>query len=94
MSLPLITDEILDFSPCLIVNHCFDQGAALKIASTLRFVASQRLSVEINHVGTISKHRIIEQSTSYAHHPLVRRHRSGAFSSEMESIINALSLAN
>lgn len=94
LSLPLITDEILDFSPCLVVNHCFDQSAALKIASTLRFVASQRLSVEVNHVGTISKHRIIEQSTSYAHHPVVRRHRSGAFSSEMESIINALSLAN
>jgi len=90
LSLPLVADEILDFAPCLVVNHAFDQAAALKVAATLRFVASQRLSVEINHVGTISKHRVIEQSTSYAHHPVVRRHRSIPFTSEMEAIIGAL----
>ena len=94
VSLPLITDEILNFSPCLVVNHCFDHHAALRVASTLRFVACQRLSIDINHVGTISKHRIIEQSTSYTHHPLVARQRAGMFASEMESIIGALSLAN
>jgi flagellar biosynthesis protein FlhG len=94
LSLPLVADEILDFSPCLVVNHAFDQAAALKVAATLQFVAGQRLSVEINHVGTITKHRIIEHSTSYAHHPVVRRHRSSAFTSEMESIISALGLTN
>lgn len=94
LSLPLIADEILDFSPCLVVNNSFDPAAALKVASTLKFVAGQRLSVEINHVGTISKHRVIEQSTSYTHHPVVRRHRSTPFVSEMESIIRALGFAD
>jgi flagellar biosynthesis protein FlhG len=94
ISLPVITDEILNFSPRLVINHCFDNRAALKVASTLRSVAYQRLSVDIDHVGTISKHRIIEQSTSYAHHPLVARQRSGMFKTEMESIIRALNLAN
>ena len=93
LSLPLVADEILDFSPYLVVNHAFDQAAALKVAATLRFVASQRLSVDINHAGTISKHRVIEQSTSYAHHPVVRRHRQGPFASEMDAIIGALGLA-
>jgi flagellar biosynthesis protein FlhG len=94
VSLPLITDEILNFSPCLVINHSFDPRAALRVAATLRAVASERLSIDINYVGTISKNRTIEQSTSYAHHPLVARHRSGMFISEMESIIGALSLAN
>jgi flagellar biosynthesis protein FlhG len=94
MSLPLIADEILDFSPCLVINNSFDDRSAQKVVSTLQFVACQRLSVDINHVGTISKHRIIEQSTSYAHHPLVTRQRSGMFASEMESIIRTLSLTN
>lgn len=94
LSLPLVSDEILDFSPCLVINHCFDNRAAPRVASTLRSVASQRLSIDIHHVGTISKHRIIEQSTSYTHHPLVTRKHSDMFTSEMESIINALSLAN
>ena len=94
LSLPLIADEILDFSPCLVVNHSFDHAAALKVAATLRFVASQRLSVDINHVGTISRHRIIEQSTSYKHHPVVRRQRSTPFTSEMESIIGALGIGD
>jgi flagellar biosynthesis protein FlhG len=94
VSLPLITDEILNFSPCLVINHCFDPRAALRVASTLRAVASERLSIDINHVGTISKNRAIEQSTSYAHHPLAARRRSGMFTSEMESIIGALSLTN
>ena len=38
LSLPLIAGEILDFSPCLVVNHCFDHAAARKIVSTLRSV--------------------------------------------------------
>jgi flagellar biosynthesis protein FlhG len=92
--LPLITDEILDFSPRLVINHSFDPNAAFRVASTLRVVACQRLSIDINHVGTISKHHLIEQSTSYAHHPVVSHERSGVFTSEMQSIIGALSLAN
>ncbi len=93
VSLPLIADEILCFSPSLVVNHSFDHSAALRVAATLQFVACQRLSIDVNHAGIISKHRVIEQSTSYAHHPLVTRPQSGAFASEMESIIGALSLA-
>jgi flagellar biosynthesis protein FlhG len=94
VSLPLIADEILNFSPRLVINHCFDHHAARRVASTLRFVACQRLSIDIKYVGTISKHRIIEQSTSYAHHPLVARKHTDMFIAEMESIIGALSLAN
>jgi flagellar biosynthesis protein FlhG len=93
VSLPLITDEILDFSPSLVINHSFDNRAALRIASTLRAVACQRLSIDINHVGTISKHRIIEQSTTYTHHPLVGRQRCLPFTSEIEAIVRALGLA-
>ena len=93
VSLPLVSDEILRFSPCLVVNHCFDQTAAVRIASTIQSIASQRLSVDVNHVGTISKHRSIEQSTSYVHHPIVSRQGSGPFVSEMESIISALGIA-
>jgi flagellar biosynthesis protein FlhG len=94
VSLPLVSDEILRFSPCLIVNHCFDHNAAARIASTLQSIASQRLSIDINHVGTISKHRTIEQSTSYARHPIIARQKSSLFVSEIESIVSALGLAN
>jgi flagellar biosynthesis protein FlhG len=94
VSFPLIADEILNFAPRLVINHCFDHRAACRVASTLRLVACQRLSIDIDYAGTISKHRIIEQSTSYAHHPLVARKHSDMFTSEMESIIGALSLAN
>jgi flagellar biosynthesis protein FlhG len=92
LSLPLITDEILGFSPCLVVNRCFDEASALRVVSTLRSVACQRLSVDIRHAGSISRHAIIEQSTSYAHHPLVTRPSSGAFVAEMKSIITTLGL--
>jgi hypothetical protein len=94
MSLPLITDEVLNFSPCLVINQSFDHSAALKVAATLRSVASERLSVDINHIGTISKHAFVEQSTSYLHHPLVSRQRSEKFASEIASVIQALSLAS
>lgn len=92
ITLPLITDEILSFSPCLVINRCFDSRAARKVVSTLRTVACQRLSVHINHVGTIAKHSRIEQSTTYLHHPLVMRQPSGVFASEMKSVIDALNL--
>jgi len=93
VSLPLISDEILHFSPCLVVNHCFDHSAAARVASTLQSIAGERLSIDVNHVGTISKHRSIEQSTSYAQHPIVARQKSSLFVSEMESIIRTLGLA-
>jgi flagellar biosynthesis protein FlhG len=94
ISLPLVTDEVLGFSPCLVVNRCFDSRAALKVASTLRTVACQRLSIDINHVGTIARHSRIEQSTTYLHHPLVMRQPSGLFASEMKSIIRTLNLSD
>ncbi|HAR94560.1 MAG TPA: hypothetical protein DCR97_01130 [Deltaproteobacteria bacterium] len=93
LALPLIADEILSFSPRLVINRCFDSRAALRVASTLRTVACQRLSVDIDHVGTITRHSRIEQSITYAHHPLVRRQPSGLFASEMRSIIDALDLS-
>ncbi|HEX2966111.1 MAG TPA: AAA family ATPase [Syntrophorhabdaceae bacterium] len=89
VSLPLISDEILRFCPFLVINHSFNHGAASKIASTIQSIAGQRLSIHVNHIGTISKHRSIEQSTSYAQHPILKWHKSGLFASEMESIINA-----
>ncbi len=92
VSLPLITDEILNFSPCLVINRCFDRQAALKVAATLRSVACQRLSIDINHVGTISKHPFIEHSTSYLHHPLVLRPGAERFNDEMRSIAGTLGL--
>jgi flagellar biosynthesis protein FlhG len=92
VSLPLLTDEILSFSPCLVINNCFDNQEALKVVSSLRSVACKRLSIDIHHVGTISKHPIIERSTSYLHHPLVTRHRTSSFVSEMKSIVEKLGL--
>ncbi len=94
LSLPLITDEILSFSPCLVVNNCFDNQEALKVVSSLRSVACNRLSIDINHVGTISKHPVIERSASYLHHPLVTRHSTSRFVSEMKSIVETLGLVN
>lgn len=93
-ALPLIADEILGFSPRLVINRCFDDRVAVRVASTLRTVACQRLSVDIDHVGTISRHSRIEQSTTYVHHPLVLRQPLGLFASEIRSIINALDLSN
>jgi flagellar biosynthesis protein FlhG len=94
VSLPLIADEILGFSPHLVINHCFDPAAAFRVASTLRSVACERLSIDINHAGTISKHRAIEQCTSYTHHPVAARQRSSLFVSEMTSIIETLGLSD
>ena len=94
LSLPLITDEILNFSPCLVINRCFDHLGALKVAATLRSVACQRLSIDINHVGTISKHPFIEHSTSYLSHPLITRQGANGFAVEMESIIKTLGLTS
>lgn len=94
ITLPLMTDEILSFSPCLVVNRSFDYRAALKVVSTLRTVACQRLSVDITHAGTITRHSRIEQSTTYLHHPLVMRQPDGLFASEMKSIIGTLNLSN
>jgi len=92
LSLPLITDEILSFAPCLVINRCFDNQAALKVAATLRSVACQRLSTDINHAGTISKHPFIEHSTSYLHHPLLKRQGAERFCAEMQSIAETLGL--
>ncbi len=94
VSLPLITDEILSYSPCLVINNCFDSQQALKIVSSLRSVACNRLSIDINHVGTISKHPVIERSTSYLHHPLITRHSTSRFTSEMKAIVETLNLIN
>lgn len=94
VSLPLITDEILNFSPGLVINRCFDTQAALKVAATLRTVACQRLSIDINHVGTISKHPLIERCTSYLHHPVVTRPGAKSFAAEMESIAQTLNLTD
>lgn len=94
VSLPLITDEILTFSPNLVINRCFDYQGALKVAATLRSVACQRLSIDINHIGTISKHPFIEHSTSYLHHPLVLRQGADRFAAEMESITKTLGLTS
>ncbi len=90
--LPLITDEILSFSPCLVVNNCFDNKEALNVASSLKSVAHKRLSIDINHVGTISKHPVIERSTSYLHHPLLARHSTSRFAAEIKSIAKTLNL--
>lgn len=92
LSLPLIADEVLNFSPRLVINQCSSNEAALKVATSLKSVARQRLSIDINHIGSISRHPIIQQSTSYIHHPLVTRKGSGKFTSEIESIIETLSL--
>jgi flagellar biosynthesis protein FlhG len=94
LNLPLVADEILSYSPCLVINRCFDEQAARRVAGSLRSVARQRLSIDIDHIGSISRHPFIEQSTSYIHHPLVERHQSGRFAAEMRTIINSLSLAN
>ncbi|MGD0210862.1 MAG: AAA family ATPase [Desulfomonilia bacterium] len=93
LSLPLIADEVLNFSPCLVINKCFDEQAAFRMACTLRSVARRRLSIDINHIGSISRHPVIEQSTSYINHPLVTRQSSAKFAGEIESIIETLSLA-
>ncbi len=92
VSLPLITDEVLGFSPCLVINHCFDDHAARKVAASLKSVARRRLSIDINHIGNISKNQVIERSTSYLHHPLITKHGSGRFASEMEAIVGTLGL--
>jgi len=91
--LPLITDEILNFTPHLIINNCFDPAKGLKVVSSLRSVACRRLSIDINHVGIISKHAIIERSTSYLDHPVVARHKTSKFAAEMKAVITALDLA-
>jgi flagellar biosynthesis protein FlhG len=92
LSLPLIADEVLNFSPRLVINQCSSNEAALKVATSLKSVARARLSIDISHIGSISRHPIIQQSTSYIHHPLVARQGSGKFISEIESIIETLSL--
>jgi flagellar biosynthesis protein FlhG len=91
LSLPLIADEVLNFSPRLVINRSSSNQAALKVATSLKSVARARLSIDINHIGSISRHSIIEQSTSYMHHPLVTRQGSGKFIAEIESIIETLS---
>lgn len=94
MSLPLIADEIMNFNPHLVINRCFDPREADRIAGTIRSVARQRLSVDVNYLGTISKHPLIEQSTSYAHHPIVEKHRQSRLASEISAIIGRLGLAS
>lgn len=90
INLPLITDEILSYSPCLVINNCFDPKGALDVVSSLRSVACKRLSIDINHIGTISKHPAVERSTSYLDHPLFTRHSK--FADEMKSIAKRLRL--
>jgi flagellar biosynthesis protein FlhG len=93
VSLPLITDEILGFSPCLVINHSFDERAAGRVAESLKSVARRRLSIDINHAGNISRNQLIERSTSYQHHPVISRPGSGRFASEIEAVAGALGLA-
>jgi flagellar biosynthesis protein FlhG len=94
LSLPLIADEVLSYSPSLIINRCSNDLAAQRVADSLRSVARQRLSIDIPHIGSISRHPIIEQSTSYIHHPLVEKSQSIKFTTELRSIINRLSLSS
>jgi len=92
VSLPLIADEILSFSPYLVINNCFDNNEALDVVASLRTVACKRLSIDISHIGTVSKHPIVERATSYLHHPLVTRHNTSKFTSEIKSILEILKL--
>jgi flagellar biosynthesis protein FlhG len=92
LSLPLIADEILSYSPYLVINRCFDARAAQKVFDSLRSVARQRLSIDLTPIGWISHHPVIEWSTSYAHHPLLGKNPSGMFAKEMRSLLDGLLL--
>ncbi|HOD69832.1 MAG: Flagellum site-determining protein YlxH [Deltaproteobacteria bacterium ADurb.BinA179] len=93
VSLPLIADEIMNFTPHLVINRCFDTGEARRIAETIRSVARQRLSIEVNYLGAISKHLFIERSTSHVHHPLVERRCCSPFAGELSAIIHRLGIS-
>ncbi len=94
VSLPLISDEILRYCRSLVINHSFNHTAAAKIASTIQSIPSQRLSIHMSHIGTVSKHRCIEQSTSYAQHPILKRQNARLFASKIESILSALGITS
>lgn len=92
MSLPLIADEIVNFTPHLVINRCFDAREAGRVAGTIRSVARKRLSIEVNYLGALSKNLLIEQSTSYTRHPLVEKHRQSRLFKEIAAIIDRLGL--
>ncbi len=90
LCLPLIADEILRFSPFLVVNRSFDPQAATRVTSTLRSVALRRLSVTLNPLGCVAAHRELEQATSYLHHPIVERRPAGGLARDLRAVLGCL----
>lgn len=92
LAFPALAREILGFSPLLVINRSFNANEAAKVAGTLRSVARERLCVDLGYSGCISKHPVVEQSTSYAHHPIVARQPMGGYASELRTVIDSLDL--
>lgn len=92
LSLPLIADEILGFSPFLVVNRCFDAGAAARVVSSLNGVALKRLSINITSLGCVGSHRDLERATSYRDHPIVAHDRDGGLARDIRAILRRLGL--
>ncbi|MBN2297717.1 MAG: AAA family ATPase [Deltaproteobacteria bacterium] len=92
LSLPLIADEILGFSPYLVVNRCFDPQAAGRVVYNLTGVALRRLSINVTHLGSVGSHRELEQATSYLHHPVAARKPGGGLVHDLSTILRRLEL--
>lgn len=92
LALPTVAEHVLGFSAVLVINRSFNPREAARVAGTLRAVARQRLCVDLACAGTIAKHPLIEQSTSYAHHPIVERQPLGSFASELKAVAQGLAV--
>ena len=90
LSLPLIADEVLGFSPYLVVNRCFDPHAAARVVSNLGSVALKRLSINLTHLGSVGLHRELEHATSYLHHPVAARHPGGSLAHDLSAVLRRL----
>jgi len=93
MALPALVDGIMEFTPHLVINRCFDAKEARRIAASITSVARQRLSIDVRFLGTLSKSPVVERCTSWMHHPIVEKQRCSALAAEITAVIEKLGLA-
>ena len=88
-SLPVLSEAIATFNPCLVVNKVPSNIKEAPIVKRIQDVSTKMLSVNIRYFGSIPYHLDIEQSASSLV-PAVATDSSGILSKKMNQIIDHL----
>jgi len=85
-SLPILSEAISTFNPCLVVNKVPSSMNEIPIVKRIQDVSMKKLSIHIRHSGSIPYHPDIELSASNLV-PMVATSNRGVLSKKMDHIV-------